>query len=87
MYWCGITTVINHLTNKLIYVPSTSHTGVWWRNLGERDHLGDPGIDGRIILRWIFRKWDVGDMDRIELAQDMGRWRALVNAVMNLWVP
>ena len=25
----------------------------------ERDHLGDPGVDGRIILRWIFRKWDV----------------------------
>ena len=29
-------------------------------NLRERDHLGDPGVDGRIILRWIFRKWDVG---------------------------
>jgi len=26
----------------------------------ERDHLGDTGEDGRIILRWIFRKWDVG---------------------------
>jgi hypothetical protein len=26
----------------------------------ERDHLGDPGVDGRIILRWNFRKWDVG---------------------------
>jgi hypothetical protein len=26
----------------------------------ERDHLGDPKVDKRIILRWIFRKWDVG---------------------------
>ena len=25
-----------------------------------KNHLGDPGVDGRIILRWIFRKWDVG---------------------------
>jgi hypothetical protein len=29
-------------------------------NLRERDKWGDPGVDGRIILRWIFRKWDVG---------------------------
>jgi hypothetical protein len=29
-------------------------------NLRERDHLGDPSVDGRIILRWNFRKWDVG---------------------------
>jgi hypothetical protein len=29
-------------------------------NPRERDHLGDPGVDGTIILRWIFRKWDVG---------------------------
>jgi len=49
--------------------------------------LGDPGLDWRIILRWIFRKWDVGGMDWIELAQDRDRWWALVNAVLNLRVP
>jgi len=62
------------------------HTGFWWVNLRERDHLGDPVVDGKIILRWIFWKWD-GDMDWIELAQDRERWRKLVNAVMNLRAP
>jgi hypothetical protein len=33
------------------------YTGFWWRNLKERDHLEYPGVDGRMILRWIFRKW------------------------------
>jgi len=64
-----------------------AYTGFWWGNLRGRDHLGDPGVDGRVILRWIFRKWDVRGMDWIELAQDMDRWRALVNVVMNLRVP
>jgi hypothetical protein len=31
----------------------------WWGNLRVRDHWGDPSVDGRIILGWIFRKWDV----------------------------
>jgi hypothetical protein len=34
-------------------------TGFWWGNLRERAHWGDPGMYERIILRWIFRKWDV----------------------------
>jgi len=36
-----------------------AYTGFWWENLRKRDHLEDPGVDGRIILKWIFRKWDV----------------------------
>jgi hypothetical protein len=48
--------------------------------------LGDPEVEGRIVLKWIFKTWD-GSMDWIELAQDRNRWRALVNAVMNLRVP
>jgi hypothetical protein len=51
-----------------------------------KSHLVDPGVNGRIILRWISIIWMWG-MDWIELAQDRDRWWALVNAVMNLRVP
>jgi hypothetical protein len=63
------------------------YTEFWWGNLRERHHLEDPGIDGRIILRQIFRKWVGGSMDWIVLAQDRGRWWELVNVAMNLQVP
>ena len=44
-----------------MFRASRSHlsTGFWWENLRESDHLGDPGVDRRIILRWSFRKLDV----------------------------
>jgi len=58
-----------------------------WGILRERDHLEEPGVDRRIILRCIFRKWDGGVMDWIDLARDRDMWRALVNAVRNLGAP
>ena len=35
------------------------HKVFWKRTLKERDYLEDPGVDGSIILRWIFSEWDV----------------------------
>ena len=48
------------------------YIGFWWGNPRERDHLEDASMDGRIILKRIFRKWD-GGMDWIDLAQDRDR--------------
>jgi len=53
------------------------YTGFWLGNLRERDQLDNPGVDGRTILSWIFRKWD-GGMDWNDLAQvreDGGFWQ------------
>jgi hypothetical protein len=48
--------------------------------------LEDPSVNGRKILRWIFRNWD-RVTDWVDVALVRNRWLALVNAVMNLRVP
>jgi hypothetical protein len=63
------------------------YTGFWWGNMRETDHLGDPGVDGRIILKWIFWKLDWRGMNWIDLAEDRDRWLAFVDAVTNLRIP
>jgi hypothetical protein len=44
----------------------------WWGDLREGVHLEDQGVDGRIILKWIFKKWD-GGMDWIDMALSQGQ--------------
>jgi hypothetical protein len=62
------------------------HTGFCWGDLRERDHLENPGVDGRIILKKVFKHED-GGTDWIDLAHNTDSWWALVNAVMNLRLP
>ena len=59
------------------------HTGFWWGDLTEGDYLEYLGSDGKMILKWVLRS----GMDWIDLAQKRDRWRAVVNAIMNLRVP
>ena len=49
------------------------HAGFWWGNLKEGYNLEDTSICGRIILNWIFKKWE-GGMVLVDLAQDRDRW-------------
>ena len=62
------------------------HTRFSWGTLREGGYLEDPDRDGRIMLKWFFEKL-VGGIDWIDQAQDRDRWRAVVNAVMNLRIP
>ena len=63
------------------------YTGLWWGNLKERDHLEDLRRRWEDNIMMALQEVVCGSTDWIELAQDRDRWRALVNAVMNIRVP
>jgi hypothetical protein len=48
-------------------------TGFWWGNLRERDHLGDLGVDGSIILKWFFKEIGWEGVGRIDVVRDMDK--------------
>ena len=58
----------------------------WWGSQRERDHLEDPDrLEDNIQMD--LQEVGCGGMDWIELAQDRDKCQALMNAVMNFWVP
>jgi hypothetical protein len=61
-------------------VRGEAYTGFWWGNLRERHRWEDN-------IKMDRQELGCGGMDLTELAQNRDSWWALVNAVMNLWVP
>jgi hypothetical protein len=60
--------------------------GFWWENLRKRDHWGDTGRRWEDDIKMDLQEVECGGMDWIGLAQDIDRWRGILNVVMNLRV-
>ena len=60
------------------------HTSSWCGNSSEKV---DQDVDGRIILKLIFKEMRSGSMNWTDVAQDRDSWRVLLNALRNLGVP
>jgi hypothetical protein len=63
------------------------HTGFLWGDLREGDHLEDLRRRWEDNIKMDLQEVGWGGMDWIDMARDRDRWRAVVNAVMNLRVP
>jgi hypothetical protein len=53
------------------------HIGYWWESQKERDHWEDQDVDEWLIIKWILREIEWGDMEWIDLDQDRDQWRLL----------
>jgi len=63
------------------------YTGFWWGNQREGDHLGDPANRWEDNIEMDLQEVGCWGVNWIKLTHDRDRWRALVNAVLNLQVP
>jgi hypothetical protein len=63
------------------------HTGFWWEDLMENNHLKDLGINGNIIIKVDVQEMGWEGTDWNDLAQNRYRWRALMNTIMNFRFP
>ena len=53
------------------------HAGFWLGNLRERGYFEDLGINGKVTLKWIFKRKD-GGVGCIDMVEDRGKWRDVV---------
>jgi len=61
-------------TGHVAYMGSVeAYTGFWWECLMGRDRLGDPGVDGRMILRWIFEKYEGNSISKLQIVIEKNR--------------
>ena len=70
-----------------VWEREEAYTRFWWGNPEGKRPLGRPRRRWDDNIKMDLQEVGYGGMDWIELAQDRDRWRALVNAVMNLRVP
>jgi hypothetical protein len=63
------------------------HIEYWWESQKEGDHWEAQDVGGWIISNLILRERGWDGVDWIDMAQDRYQWRALVNTILNLWVP
>lgn len=63
------------------------HTEFWWGTLKGREHIENLDADGRLIQKMALKEIDLEGMDFTDPIQEGGKWRALVNAAINLRVP
>jgi hypothetical protein len=73
--------ILNHQTHVPTWEGRRKRTGFWWKK-----PEGRPRCRWEDRIRMAVRETGWGSIERIQLAQDRGKWRALVNTVMNLQV-